>query len=157
MKMDRDTGHQSIAALAAHKCQGLECSNQKKGKKRNEIIEIFYENGTNFVFHFLSSKCVSQFESVCCSECTLTNAIWSFLAFIDVVKCMLQKTRTFGRKNAQFKRSKTELNLTIENALIVGFSNDIQLVHISSAFSWIWTIERDSPSTKMQLLQVDIA
>lgn len=71
--MDRDTGHQSIAA---YKCQGLE----PRTREKKAIIEIFHGNGTNFFFvSFLIIVCWYSAATYCWND-------WSFLAFIEAVK-----------------------------------------------------------------------
>lgn len=109
--MDRDAGHQSITA---HKCQGLEPRTEKKA-----IIEIFCGSGTKFCLDILQRVHTDWND-------------WSFLAFIKAVKWRRWRWK-FGRKTTQLTEAKqNEVKSNDLNALIVGFSDDIILIRISS-------------------------
>lgn len=97
-------------------------------KINRKTIGIFYENRTIGIFavrFMLYSVCVA-FDS----ERHADNAIRSLfgLHWSTKVRTMTGK---FGCKNTQLKQSKITLSLTTSNALIVGFSNHIKLIHIS--------------------------
>lgn len=117
--MDRDTGHQSIAA---HKCQGLEPRTREK-KSNNRNIPWKWDE---FFFCVVSYNCVLIF----CSYILLKWLVIFGLYWSSQVKTMM--TMKFGRKTPQLTEAKPNND---SNALIVGFSDDTILIHISSIYS----------------------
>lgn len=110
----------------------------REGEKLRKSSEYSMKMGRkDFSFY------VIQFALLSTASDTLTTPFGQKVSLHWSTKVRTM-TGKIGCKNTQLKQSKIKFSLTTSNALIVGFSNHIKLIHISP-FKW------DAPCTACQM------